>query len=127
MHRAIIFSIAMIALFAAGDPAQGATYLVKPDGTGDFPVIQAAVDAAADGDEILLADGVFEGLGNNEIDFRGKAITVRSQSGNPWNCILRGQYTLGIPSTLFIFKNNEGRDSVIRDLMLWEGSTATIC
>ena len=127
MRRAFFISIALITLFAAAGSAQAATYLLEPDGTGDFPNIQAAVDAAVDGDEILLADGVFEGLGNDQVDFRGKAITVRSQKGNPWNCILRGRDTLGIPSTLFIFQNNEGRDSVIRDLMLLEGSTATVC
>jgi hypothetical protein len=44
----------------------------------DHPYIQAAVDAAADGDEIVLAPGTHGGFGNRDIDLRGKAITVRS-------------------------------------------------
>jgi hypothetical protein len=127
MLKAPFFLMAMIVLPAAIGSALGSTIHLEPDGTGDFPNIQSAVDAAVHGDEILLADGIYEGLGNDQIDFRGKAITVRSQNGNPWNCILRGRDTLGIPSTLFLFRNNEGRDSVIRDLMLFEGSTATVC
>jgi pectin methylesterase-like acyl-CoA thioesterase len=33
-------------------------FVVSPDGSGDFPTIQAAVDAASDGDDIELTDGV---------------------------------------------------------------------
>ncbi|MCK4414565.1 MAG: hypothetical protein KAY32_13585 [Candidatus Eisenbacteria sp.] len=55
-------------LLAASACAAGAeTYLVLPDGTGDFPTIQAAIDAALDGDEILLADGTFTGDGNRDL------------------------------------------------------------
>jgi hypothetical protein len=64
------------------------TYVVKPDGTGDFPTIQAAVDFATGGDVIELTDGVFVGAGNRDIEFLGKSITVRSQSGNPRDCIM---------------------------------------
>ena len=35
--------------------AFGASHFVKWDGTGDFPTIQAAVDAAAEGDTVLLS------------------------------------------------------------------------
>ncbi len=37
--------------------ALGATYVVNPDGTGDFPTIQAAIVATTSGDEVLLANG----------------------------------------------------------------------
>jgi hypothetical protein len=69
-------------------PAGAATYLVNPEGTGDYPTIQAAVDAAEDEDTILLADGVFSGDGNRDIEYMGKAITVRSESGDPEQCII---------------------------------------
>lgn len=72
-----------------GLTAQGAAdiLVVKPDGTGDYPTIQAAVDAAANGDVIELADGVFVGDGNRDIDVSGKQITVRSQGG-PEACVI---------------------------------------
>lgn len=114
-------------LFAVTRTALGDTYLVKPDGTGDFPVIQAAVDFAEAGDEILLADGVFTGLGNNQVKFWGKAITVRSQSGKPTDCILDGEGMIGVPRTLFLFESGEGPDSILRDVTIYNGSTSTSC
>jgi hypothetical protein len=69
-------------------PAASATRYVRPDGTGDFPTIQAAVDAARDDDEILLADGTFRGEGNRGIVVFAKALTIRSQSGDAATCIV---------------------------------------
>lgn len=39
--------------------AQAATLTVAQDGSGDFTTIQAAVDAAADGDEIIISGGTY--------------------------------------------------------------------
>jgi predicted outer membrane repeat protein len=72
-------------------PALSETYLVIPDShLGNFPNIQAAVDAVVDGDIIELADGVFWGTGNWDIDWGGKEITIRSRSGNQEACIVDG-------------------------------------
>ena len=68
--------------------ARGTTYLVTPDGTGDFPTLQAAVDACRGGDVIELADGIFRGPGNYLVDFPGYAITVHSKSGYADRCVL---------------------------------------
>jgi hypothetical protein len=84
--RVAVMALSAVLLWPAAVLAT--TYLVRPDGTGDFPTIQAAVGAAADGDVIELADGTFQGDGNRDISYLGKAITVRSQSGNPEACIL---------------------------------------
>ncbi len=53
----------------------------------DFPTIQAAINAAVDGDEVIIADGVYTGAGNQNMNFLGKLITVRSAKG-PENCII---------------------------------------
>lgn len=55
---------------------------------GSYATIQAAITAAGPGDEVVIADGTYEGTGNKDLDFGGKAITVRSASGNPANCII---------------------------------------
>ena len=60
-------------LLATAVAATGAVYVVSPDGTGDFPTIQAAINGAADGDIVELTDGTFIGAGNRDIDFLGKA------------------------------------------------------
>ncbi|MCK4304914.1 MAG: hypothetical protein KAY24_11815 [Candidatus Eisenbacteria sp.] len=70
------------------ESAYGETYIVRPDGSGDFPTIQAAIDAADDGDIIELTDGTFAGDGNRDIQGVGLAITVRSQMGNPEACVI---------------------------------------
>ena len=42
----------------------------------------ARPEPAADGDEVVLASGAYYGNGNRDLDFRGKAITVRSTDPN---------------------------------------------
>ncbi|MBN2589216.1 MAG: hypothetical protein JXA96_05110, partial [Sedimentisphaerales bacterium] len=54
----------------------------------DYPNIQAAIDDANDGDIVLVAPGTYTGEGNRDIDFMGKAITVKSEYG-PESCIIQ--------------------------------------
>ncbi|MCK4512498.1 hypothetical protein KAW64_12215, partial [bacterium] len=49
-------------------PATAATYLIEPNGSGDYETIQAALDAVTGGDIIELAAGTFRGDGNRDID-----------------------------------------------------------
>ena len=59
-----------------------------------YPTIQAAIDAAWSGDTIQIADGTYRGDGNTEIDFGGKALTLRSENG-PAACIIDGNGVAG--------------------------------
>jgi predicted outer membrane repeat protein len=68
---------------------QAARFLfVAPEGSGDFATIQDAINAAVDGDVVELGEGTFTGQGNRALRYKGKAITVRSRSGSPANCII---------------------------------------
>ncbi|MBN1884346.1 MAG: T9SS type A sorting domain-containing protein [Candidatus Krumholzibacteriota bacterium] len=96
-------------------------YLVKPDGTGDYPTIQLAIYAAGDGDVIELADGVFTGGGNRAIDLLGKAITIRSASGNSENCIIDPQGTSSQFQGGFRFYNGEGPGTVLESVTIRNG------
>ncbi len=64
------------------------TFALRPDGTGDAATIAAAIEAARDGDVIELADGIYRGEGNRDLDLLRKAITIRSASGDPTACVI---------------------------------------
>ena len=88
-------NVAFLIAFAFPHAVLGATFLINPAGTGDFTTIQGAVYMAADGDTVLLDDGVFRGYWNRDIDYLGKAIVVRALSDDPTTCILdcEGSYS----------------------------------
>ncbi len=111
---------AAVLLMGAGAGAE--TYLVYPN---SVVTIQAAIDAATHGDVIELADGVFRGPGNYNIEYQGKQITVRSQSGNAANCIIdcapvsppHGDYhRIG-----FIFDSFEGPGAILQNVTIANG------
>jgi len=106
-------------LLAAPALASAATYLVNPDGSGDFPTIQAAIHATVDGDVVELGDGVFTGDGNRDLDYVGRAITIRSRSGDPGACVLDCQGAVHHDHQGVRFRSAEGPASV------FEGVTIT--
>jgi len=81
MWRAAVFWLISCILSAC--PAVCRTWHVNPDGSGDAPTIQAAIDSASGGDIILLANGVFAGPGNRDVEVNKPALTIASESGNP--------------------------------------------
>ncbi|MBC8228366.1 hypothetical protein H8E77_02310, partial [bacterium] len=104
------FVTTLVCLVLVASVAYGAIIIVPP-GT-----IQEAIDTAVDGDTVLVADGVYIGEGNKNLDFGGKAITVTSENGAE-NCIIdcegdgRG----------FIFQTNEGETSVVSGFTITNG------
>ena len=77
----------------------------------DFATIQEAIDSAADGDIVEVSPGTYTGDGNWDIDFRGKAITVRSKAG-PKQTIIDCTGNDGHRG--FYFHRAEGPKSILR-------------
>ncbi|HPQ39302.1 MAG TPA: hypothetical protein PLV45_02915, partial [bacterium] len=73
MKQRSLVSAAMLILSIATGAVRAATLYVPED----HPTIQAAIDAAAGGDEIRVAPGTYE----ENIDFLGKEIMLRSTGG----------------------------------------------
>jgi hypothetical protein len=89
--------------------ATARTWYVTPDGGGDAPTIQAAIDSAPAWDAVVLADGLFCGPDNRDISLHGKAIIVRSTSNDPTLCTIdcySSSFLCGAQG--FCFRDGEG-------------------
>jgi hypothetical protein len=113
---------ACFVVFALAPAATAATWHVRPDGSGDAPTIQAAVDSAAAGDVVELADGTYTGAGNHGVNLSGKPIHVRSGSGAPQTCVIDCQGA----SRGFSFSTGEGPATVVEGVTVRGASYAAV-
>jgi len=65
-----------------------ATIIVHADGSGDYPTIQAAIDAANEGDTVEVWPGTYTGDGNRDIDPNGKNLTLLVHHQQQMRCHL---------------------------------------
>jgi serine protease len=79
----------------------------------NYPTIQAGIDAAGSGDTVVVSPGTYY----ENLDFKGKAITVASAAG-PETTIIDG----GQAGAVVNFSNGEGPDSIIKGFTLQNGS-----
>jgi parallel beta-helix repeat protein len=110
----LVHVLAFGGLLALMVPARAAELYVP----GQYATIQAAIDAAQPGDEVVIADGTYTGTGNKDLDFAGKVITVRSVGGDPAACIIDCQGS----GRGFYFHGGEGAGSVVQGLTIRNGN-----
>lgn len=119
-------------LYISGDPMQeylirgiqpdiNTVFALEADGSGDLPTIQAAVDAAMDGNIIELSDGVYSGVGNRDIDLQGKQLMIRSVSGNFANCVVDCEGSPADPHQGFLFQSGETAAMLIDGITIRNG------
>jgi len=85
-----------------------------------FTTIQQAVDYTPESSTIIVADGTYQGFGNHNIDFKGKAITLRSENG-PENCIIHCRDFDEGPHRGFYFHSGEDANSIVEGLTIMSG------
>ncbi|MFC1782222.1 choice-of-anchor Q domain-containing protein [Planctomycetota bacterium] len=119
----------LLILLTAAGLAQADNYFVNcfigdDDADGGIAnpkrTIQAAIDLCLDGDSVFVADGVYTGIGNRNIDFSGKKITLRSENG-PAYCIIDCRAGPANPLRAFSFENAENADSVLNGFTITNG------
>ena len=103
----------LIASLGFGWPAQADTLNV-PD---EFATIQEAINFATDGDEVVIGPGEYF----ENINFNGKAITVRSTDPTNPATILATIINGGGRDTVVTCDNGEGADTVLSGLLITNG------
>ena len=97
-----------------GDDATGDGSAAKP-----YRTIQKGIDEAYDGCTVLVADGTYGGVGNVNLEFRGKAITVKSENGAE-ECIIDCENASDTRG--FYFRSGEDSDSVVDGFTIRNGN-----
>ena len=77
-HHRLCVLIASAVFLAVSGLVSAATLEVGTGSKTGYTTIQAAVDAARDGDTIVISPGTYTGTGNRDIDLQGKVLTIES-------------------------------------------------
>ncbi|MDP7088019.1 MAG: right-handed parallel beta-helix repeat-containing protein, partial [Phycisphaerales bacterium] len=114
----MMFRIAMsFGVLALCGVAGAATWTVDDDGPADFNNIQDAVEAASNSDEVIVAPGTYTGTGDEVVDMKGRAITLRA-SGTAEETIIDGE---GQRRVVYC-SSGEDADTVIEGFTITGGS-----
>jgi parallel beta-helix repeat protein len=84
----------------------------------DQPTIQKGIDAAADGDTVLVSPGTYSGT----LLFPGRKIVVKSTDG-PLSTVITGAST----ADLVVFSKGEGAQTVLEGFTLQGGKYGILC
>ncbi|MHC4693950.1 MAG: right-handed parallel beta-helix repeat-containing protein [Planctomycetota bacterium] len=86
-----------------------------------YPTIQAAIDDCNDGDVVIVEPNTYTGPGNRDIDFKGKAITVRSINTNDPNVVAATVIDCENSGRGFYFHSGEDANSIVAGLTVKNG------
>jgi predicted outer membrane repeat protein len=134
MKKAMAINVMLSLVLSVCGPTRADMVYVATDGndtTGNgsfeepYRTIQRGLGIAISGDQVILKSGVYNGPGNQDVDFLGKAVTVRSL--NPYDpCVVSATIIdcNGDPNNqhrAFFFWSGEDRNSVVKGLTITNG------
>lgn len=117
MRKLLNLSVFALVLGAAS-AASATTWHVNFAGGADATTIQAGINLAANGDVVVVAQGTYTGVGNVNVNFNGKNITVVSESGPEFTIIDCQGVAAG-----FKFLSNETTAAVLDGFTIKNGSS----
>jgi len=123
---AMRLNIAFFLVISAVSTGLGAdNQLLVP--SGEYSTIQSAINAALEGDEVIVAEGTY--LEN--LNFQGKAITVSSSDPNDPNVVQNTIIDGSVPEdpnfgSVVIFNSGEEQNSVLEGFTITGGTGSWI-
>ena len=116
--KRLLLPLTLMLIFTAG-ASPGAVIVVDCSGGGDHLALREGIEAAASGDTVLVAPGVYAGPDNRDLDFAGKAIVVLSESG-PEDTVI----DCGSEARAFDFHSGESMSARLSGFTITNGSAA---
>jgi len=92
------------------------TWTVDDDGPADFNDIQSAIDAASDGDVVIVSPGIYTSTSLQVVDMSGKLITLKSTDGPSVTIIDAQGQRRGL-----VCSSGENRDTIIDGFTIRNG------
>jgi hypothetical protein len=89
------------------------TWMIRVDGTGDAPTVQAGIDSSVSGDTVLVMPGRYY----ENLNYNGKEIVLRSAEG-PETTILDGSHKR---ESVVIIRSGEGHGTVLEGFTITGG------
>ena len=111
-----MFRTALLSFFITST-ALATTWTVDDDGKADFDNIQAAIDAAQDGDEIVVMEGMYF---EHEINTLGKSILIEGSMNTEGEllAVVHGNWQ----GSVFVCNSGETNSTVFKNLLITGGS-----
>ncbi|BDI33585.1 hypothetical protein CCAX7_56360 [Capsulimonas corticalis] len=109
----IVASFALVSASVAATSAATLTVSLTPTG-GQYGTIQAAINAASDGDTISVTDGLYSANGDHNLTLTGKHLTIQSLNGPAVTILDNSGGSLSTPRNAVLFSGPTNNNSVLK-------------